>query len=102
MLTLAYSLFWVNFIYGIAAKFNVFHHKKFKNLHHLIYFFVMLSLFIAITFELYAKKFLSAFLLTVQFLLLLAMTRFSGKKPSHWQYAILCNLIYTIIFICLT
>ena len=57
MLTLAYSLFWVNFIYGIAVKFNVFEHKKFKILHHLIYFFVMLSLFITTTFKIYNKKF---------------------------------------------
>ncbi len=99
MLTLAYSLFWVNFIYGIAVKFNLFHHEKFKFLHHLIYFFVMLSLFITITFEIYAKRFLSSLLLTVLFVLLFLMTRFSGKQSSHWQYAILCNLIYTTLFI---
>lgn len=102
MLTLAYSLFWVNFVYGIAVKFNFFHHKKFRFLHHAIYFFVMLSLFIAILFEFYAENFLSAAMLGFLFMLLLGMTRFSGKKSSHWQYAILCNLIYTTVFIYLT
>lgn len=99
MLTLAYSLFWVNFMYGIAVKFGLLHREKFKFLHHLIYFFVMLSLFITITFEIFYEKWLNTFLLTIVFLLLLSMTRFSGKKSSHWQYAILCNLVYTIIFI---
>lgn len=99
MLTIAYSLFWVNFIYGMAVKFNVFPYKKFKFLHHLIYFFVMLSLFITITFEVYAERFLSSFFLIILFLLLFAMTRFSGKNSSHWQYAILCNIVYTIVFI---
>jgi hypothetical protein len=59
----------------------------------------MLSLFIATLFELYAKKFLGATMLGFLFVLLFAMTRFSGKKSSHWQYAILCNLVYTSVFI---
>lgn len=62
----------------------------------------MLSLFISIVFEIYSEKFLSAFLLTILFLLLFAMTRFSGKNQFHWQYAIFCNIIYTILFIYLT
>ncbi len=99
MLTLAYSLFWVNFIYGFIVKFKIFHFKKFRFLHHLIYFFVMLSLFISIIFEIYSKKILSTILLTVIFCLLFLMTRFSGKTQRHWQYAIFCSLVYTIIFI---
>lgn len=102
MLTLAYSLFWVNFLYGIAVKFNLFDHKKFKVIHHLIYFFVMLSLFISIVYEFYTKKFLSMFLLIILFLFLSIMTRFSGRNSSHWRYAILCNILYTIVFVYLT
>ncbi len=99
MLTLAYSLFWVNFVYGIMVKLNIFHHKKFAFLHHAIYFFVMLSLFIATLYEIYCKNFLGSILLSFLFLLLFAMTRFSGKTSNHWKYAILCNLIYTSVFI---
>lgn len=62
----------------------------------------MLSLFISIIFEFYTGNFLGVALLILLFVVLLAMTRFSGKKASHWQYAILCNLIYTTIFIYLT
>jgi hypothetical protein len=99
MLTLAYSLFWVNFLYGIAVKFKLLHNKKFKFLHHAIYFLVMLTLFISIGFEFYYQKFLSASILIFLFVVLLLMTQFSGKSPNHWKYAILCNVIYTTAFI---
>jgi hypothetical protein len=99
MLTLAYSLFWVNFVYGIVVKSNFFHNKKFKFLHHALYFLVMLTLFISISLEFYQQNFLSSGVLMFLFILLLAMTRFSGRSPNHWKYAILCNLIYTTIFI---
>jgi hypothetical protein len=102
MLTLAYSLFWVNFLYGIAVKFKLLHNKKFKFLHHAIYFLVMLTLFISIGFEFYYQKFLSVSILIFLFVVLLLMTQFSGKSPNHWKYAILCNLIYTTAFIYLS
>lgn len=102
MLTVAYSLFWVNFVYGVMVKANIFRHEKLRFLHHAIYFCVMLSLFISIVCELCDKKLVNALVLTFLFFLLLGMTRFSGYKPSHWQYAIFCNVIYTLIFIYLS
>ncbi len=99
MLTLAYSLFWVNFVYGIVVKFNLFHNKKLRFLHHALYFLVMLTLFISISFSFYQQDFLSAGILVFLFVILLLMTRFSGRSPNHWKYAILCNVIYTTIFI---
>lgn len=98
MLALAYSLFWANFLYGIAAKFELLPTRKFKILHHLIYFLAMLTLFSAMVYEFYSQSALSGMALLFVFALLLGMTRFSGRNPRHWQYAMVCNVVYTIIF----
>ncbi len=101
MLTLAYSLFWVNFVYGVAVKLHWLGGKRFRFLHHVLYFLVMLTLFISIAYEFFHKNFLNTSVLIFLFAMLLAMIRFSGKSPSHWKYAIVCNLFYTLTFICL-
>ncbi|MCS6989372.1 MAG: hypothetical protein NZM06_07635 [Chloroherpetonaceae bacterium] len=99
MLALAYSLFWANFVYGIVVKFGVFRSERFKILHHLIYFLAMLTLFMSAAYELFLRKFLSGMILLFVFLILLGMTRFSGRSSRHWQYAIFCNFVYTTVFI---
>lgn len=49
-------------------------------------------------YEFYSQSALSGMALLFVFALLLGMTRFSGRNPRHWQYAMVCNVVYTIIF----
>ncbi|MDW8466672.1 MAG: hypothetical protein RML35_11045 [Chloroherpetonaceae bacterium] len=76
-ITIAFSCFLVNFLYGILAKLRVVDAARFKVVHHVMYFFVMASLVAAVSLEIYERGVPVPLLVMV--VALLGMTRFSGK-----------------------
>jgi len=94
---IAYSCFILNFIYGVLAKARIFNAARFKIIHHAIYFCVMASLIVAFLLECIDGKF--PVLLIIMTMLLLGMTRFSGKTERHWQYAVICFVAYSVVLV---
>jgi hypothetical protein len=94
---IAYSCFILNFTYGILAKTGIVNAAHFKIIHHAIYFCVMLSLAVAALVEWLDGKFPVLLLITVG--LLLGMTQFSGKTERHWQYALVCFIVYSAVLV---
>jgi hypothetical protein len=99
MLILSYSIFIVNMLFGLCVKFKVIDSKKFKFLHHVIYFIVMLSLIITTSLTALDKNFVNMFQLLIPLFFLSFMPKFSGHKTAHWQYALVCFVVYTTGFI---
>ncbi len=94
---IAYAFFILNFAYGVLAKMKVINTARFKIVHHAIYFCVIVSLILALLMEYMDGKF--PVLLLIMAALLLGMTQFSGKTKRHWQYALICFLIYSAVLI---
>ncbi|MCS7013191.1 MAG: hypothetical protein RMI34_02270 [Chloroherpetonaceae bacterium] len=94
-ITIAFSCFLVNFLYGILAKLRVVDAARFKVVHHVMYFFVMASLVAAVSLEIYERGVPVPLLVMV--VALLGMTRFSGKSSWHWRYAVLCLVMYLAV-----
>lgn len=94
-LTIAYGFFLANYLFGISVAAGLVRSKRFRFLHHTLYFLVMLSLGIAAIVAALHNTLLGYGLIAL-FLLLLIMPRFTGISRGHRIYATVCFLLYSL------
>lgn len=93
---IAYGFFTANVLFGLAVATGIIRSKRFRFVHHLLYFLVMLSLGIAAILTARQGTVAGYGLLTL-FLLLLALPRFKGGSRGHRIYATACFLLYSLL-----
>jgi hypothetical protein len=95
-LPIAYSIFLVNFVFGLLVKKRIIDSTRFRFVHHMLYFFVVASLLVATALafiEGSERRWLQAGMAG----LLLCMPFFRGRSRGHWIYATLCCAVYSAI-----
>lgn len=98
MFSVAYALFLANFTFGILVRTGVVPPVRFRRIHHLLYFAVIISLAAAVVTEvLLYNRF--AIAPAGVFCLLLAMPLFRGHSRAHTLYAVLCFVAYTTVVV---
>lgn len=96
MIAIAYGIFLLNFLFGLAVRSGVVDSSRFRFVHHGIYFLVMISLIAATAVAAWRGERV-AWALGTMAALLLAMPRFPGRSRTHAGYATLCLVLYSAI-----
>lgn len=96
MLIAAYSIFLTNFVFGLLVKSRVIDSRRFRFVHHMLYFLVVASL-LASAILAFAEGRGSAWFLAGMTGLLLLLPRFRGRSRAHWMYATFCSAVYSAI-----
>ncbi|MDX2128978.1 MAG: hypothetical protein SFU91_08080 [Chloroherpetonaceae bacterium] len=93
-----YGLFWLTFFFGNAVRFGFFRSHKWRPFHHILYFFVILSVTVSLITASVSNLSLGGLFL-VQLIILLLMTRFPAKSKGHIPYALFSLFSYSCLMV---
>ena len=96
MLITAYGIFLTNALFGLLVKLGVIDNGRFRVVHHLLYFLVVVSLMSA-TLLTFLRGERGGYAMGAMAGLLLCMPLFRGRSRGHWLFASCCALLYTTL-----
>jgi hypothetical protein len=98
LLAVAYTLFLLNFAFGIAVKLKIVDSSRFRYVHHGLFALVIISLLAAILADVVSTGSIPWPLAGLVIMLLL-IARFPGSTAPHPLYATICLIVYTLAVI---
>ncbi len=95
MLVTAYSIFLVNFAFGLSVRAGLIDSARFRFVHHAIYLLVIVSLAatVIVTAVQGGRFWAPAGMIS----LLLVMPKFRGRGRGHALWASFCLALYTVV-----